>query len=258
MKGAIRSLPLFLCVIASIAMGVSCQHGDQGPGEEGFESMESPDTRWLIPKDRKSEVPWNELRDKIKQEIVAHPHHEVLFFGDSIMQGWRRHQDLLDRCKVLKGVINGGIWSDGLQHMLWRLSQGDFARIKPKVVVFLGGTNNGSQTAAQIAAGIKLMVGRLLGQFPETRVLLLGLFPMDHDADTSRRLKRSNVNRMLAQFEWPQGQVVYLDLSPLFLGGTTILQPEVSPDFLHLSRLGYELWMAALCPAVTRILKSSS
>jgi lysophospholipase L1-like esterase len=220
--------------------------------------VDGPETEWLIPKDRRSEGLWNELRDKIKQEILAHPNHEVLFLGDSIMQGWRRHQDLLERCTALKGVINGGIWSDGLQHMLWRLSQEDFAGIKPKLVVFLGGTNNGGQSATQIAAGINLMVGRLLVQFPKARVLLLGIFPMDRDADTSRRIKRRNVNQMLAQYDWPRGRVVFLDLSPLFLGGTSVLQPEVSPDFLHLSRWGYELWMAALCPAVTHILNTSS
>lgn len=230
------------------------------PAFESFDSsqdlrLETLDWAWFEPRSRESEEKWNELRGQIREEIKKNPSAPLLLIGDSITQGWRRHGDLLDVClgrlsdQERSYVINGGIWSDGLQHIRWRLRSGDLKGLHPRLIVFLGGTNNGGQTPWQIAGGIQTLVEELSQEFPDSHILLLGIFPMDQ-LPSPRRLKRQEANKLLSDITWNKKRVTYLDLTDVFLGGTTELSQEMFPDFLHLSRLGYSLWASSLCPLI--------
>ena len=62
--------------------------------------------------------------------------------------------------------------------MLWRLEHGEIDGLKSKAVVLMIGTNNvGSNSPEQIAEGIEAIVTKLRDEMPETKVLLLGVFP---------------------------------------------------------------------------------
>ena len=230
---------------------------------EAFDLYGQEDDRaWLEPRSRDHEELWNEHRTKIRREIESNPRAPLFLFGDSITQGWRRHEDLLHAClgytadQTKSYIINGGVWADGLQHMLWRLRVGDFEHLEPRVIVFLGGTNNGGQTSRQMAVGIQTVVEELIQRFPNAHVLLLGIFPIDQ-YPTPRRMKRAHANKILAGFPWDKKRVTFLDISPVFLGGTSELSKDVFPDYLHLSRLGYGIWAVAMCTELQKNLGRS-
>src|SRR5208337_5244157 len=104
---------------------------------------------------------------------------DVLFLGDSITDGWRGSgKDVWkEKFEPLKAA-NFGIGGDRTQHVLWRLQNGELEGIKPRAAVIMIGTNNlGANTAEEIADGIKAIVAEIQKKQPETKILLLGIFP---------------------------------------------------------------------------------
>ena len=104
---------------------------------------------------------------------------DVVFFGDSITDGWRgRGQDVWKERYGTLHAANFGIGGDRTQHVLWRLQNGELDGYTPKVAVVMIGTNNlGSNTDDEIADGIKAVVAEIKKQQPKTKILLLGIFP---------------------------------------------------------------------------------
>src|SRR5436309_2921240 len=73
-------------------------------------------------------------------EAVKTTPHSVLFFGDSLTEGW----DAAAWKKELapRGVLNAGINGDRTDHLLWRLEHGNLAGPPPRAVIVLIGTND--------------------------------------------------------------------------------------------------------------------
>ena len=112
---------------------------------------------------------------------------DLVFFGDSITDGWRdTGLAIWEKNFTPLKAVNFGISSDLTQHVLWRVHNGELTGLKPKVVVLMIGTNNlGSNTDDEIAKGIKAIVEEIHAQVPTTKVLLLGVFPRgDSRGDT--------------------------------------------------------------------------
>ncbi|MBL8765143.1 MAG: GDSL family lipase [Phycisphaerae bacterium] len=175
----------------------------------------------------------------------------VLFLGDSITQGWESDgKEAWEKHWAPLGAANFGISGDRTQHVLWRLANGNLAGLAapasgaaPKVVVLMIGTNNSNgedNTAEEIGAGIGAIVSSLREKLPATRVLVLGIFPRGEKPD-SQRQKITKVNAIAARLA--DGKFVhYLDIGPDFLSADGTISREVMPDFLHLSRKGYDIW----------------
>ncbi|NBX35151.1 GDSL family lipase, partial [bacterium] len=86
---------------------------------------------------------------------------QVVFLGDSITAGWNGQKDLFEKEYAQYKAANFGIGGDRVQHVLWRVENGEFEGIKPKAVVLMIGTNNSGtaeNSPEQIAAGIKNIV----------------------------------------------------------------------------------------------------
>lgn len=181
---------------------------------------------------------------------------DVLFLGDSITQAWET--DGKDAWKAnfesLKPA-NFGIGGDRTQHVLWRITEGkELEKIKPKVTVLMIGTNNsGSNSAEEIAQGVTAIVKELNRQQPQMKVLLLAVFPR-----AGKRLKDPNrvapdelntkipeVNKLIARLDDGKS-VKFLDINSKFLDKDGGLPKEVMPDYLHLSKKGYEIWAEAI------------
>src|SRR5436853_143681 len=82
----------------------------------------------------------------------------------------------------------GGVGGPRTQHVLWRLDAGEVEGISPKVAVVMIGTNNlGSNSNEEIAAADAKIVQSLHAKLPNTKVLLLGIFPRDEKPDTNNR-----------------------------------------------------------------------
>jgi lysophospholipase L1-like esterase len=183
---------------------------------------------------------------------------EVLFLGDSITHGWEGEgrQVWKKNFEPLKAA-NFGIGGDQTGHVLWRLTKGqELEGITPKVAVLMIGTNNsGRDSAKQIAAGIKLIVKTVHEKSPTTKVLLLGVFPRGPKAGTDIRKKLADVNEIVAKLDDGGKTVKYLDIGPKFLEEDGSLSKQIMPDYLHLSRRGYEIWAEAITPTLKELLK---
>ena len=180
---------------------------------------------------------------------------DLLFLGDSITAGWNGAGPIWSRYYAPRKAANFGIGGDRTQHVLWRLENGEVDGIKPRVVVLMIGTNNlGSNTEAEIAEGVRAVVAKLREKLPEAKILLLGVFPRGLNRDKSQVAtlpdpRVARINRKLAAIA--DGKSVrYQDIGVDFLDDSGQLPGAISPDYVHLSRKGYQIWADAIEPTL--------
>lgn len=196
---------------------------------------------------------WSKRQDVLNSR-VKDGKAELLFIGDSITQGWEGNgKDVWAKHFASRNAVNLGIGGDRTQHVLWRLENGNINGIKPKLAVIMIGTNNARDNKPEeTAAGVTAIVAKLREKLPETKILLLAIFPRGADKSDKLRLTNDKVNEQIAKLA--DGKMVeYLDIGPKFLAEDQTLSKEIMPDLLHLSVKGYEIWAEAIEPHVARM-----
>ena len=152
-------------------------------------------------------------------------------------------------------AVDFGIGGDRTQHVLWRIENGECDGIKPKVVVLMIGTNNlGRNSAPEIVEGITAIVKEFRSRLPESKILLLGVFPRGEKHDDPVRKAIQDINRQIAKLDdgkW----IKYLDIGGKFLDAKGDLPKDVMPDFLHPNAKGYQIWADAMDPTLQAMLK---
>jgi lysophospholipase L1-like esterase len=181
---------------------------------------------------------------------------DLLFVGDSITQGWKGSgKEVWERFYGPRKSANFGIGGDRTQHVLWRLENGEIDGISPKVVVLMIGTNNvGDNSPEQIADGIKAIVGKLRTKLPESKILLLAVFPRD-ETRSARRERLIAVNERISKLAEDK-MVTFLDIGQHFLDEDGTLSKDIMPDYLHLSSKGYRIWADAMEPTLWSLLEA--
>jgi beta-glucosidase len=191
------------------------------------------------------------INERIKQGNV-----DLIFVGDSITQGWEgAGKEVWAKYYARRNAANLGIGGDRTQHVLWRLDHGNVDGISPKLAVLMIGTNNsnGSDNAAEeIGAGIQAIVKKLREKLPQTKVLILAVFPRGEKPNPQRE-KNAKASEIAAKLADNQ-QVFYLDIGPRFLAGDGTLSKDIMPDLLHLSPQGYAIWAESIEPEVARLM----
>jgi lysophospholipase L1-like esterase len=179
---------------------------------------------------------------------------EILFVGDSITDGWRNRPLWKERYVPLKAA-DFGISGDRTEHVLWRLQNGELEGIKPKVIVLMIGTNNArNNSAPEIVEGITAIIKEFRIRLPDSKVLLLGVFPRDGQPNTPNRVKIKEINSSIAKLDDGR-HVKYLDIGEKFLEPDGTMSKEVMPDFLHPNDKGYQIWTDAMQEALASLLK---
>lgn len=181
---------------------------------------------------------------------------DLLFLGDSITQGWEGKDaaPVWDKYFGKRKAMNAGIGGDRTQHVLWRLDNGTIKGLTPKLAVLMIGTNNsGVNTSEEIAAGITAIVNKLRKELPETKVLVLGIFPRGADKNDQKRKVNEGANAIVSKLA-DDKNVFYLDIGPKFLEADGTLSREVMPDLLHLSGKGYEIWGSSIDAKVAELM----
>ena len=195
---------------------------------------------------------------------------QLLFLGDSITQGWEKNgKDVWAKTWEPLKAANFGIGGDRTEHVIWRLQNGNFDGLKPKLVVLMIGTNNtGHQgrpaaehggavyasSAEQTAEGVKLILDILGKKLPETKVLLLGIFPRGATKDDAMRKQNVATNNLISSFADGK-RIYYMDIGNTFLQPDGTLPKEIMPDLLHLNAKGYEMWAGAIEGKVKELMK---
>jgi len=192
----------------------------------------------------------------------------VLFLGDSITAGWNRVPHIWDHYFGKYQPANFGIGGDQTQHVIWRIENGELEGITPKAVVLMIGTNNsGAHTGEQIAAGVTRIVELIRTKLPQTKVLLLAIFPRDARrnpdglitdaaiADAAKRVAANDrANALLAKLDDGKN-VRFLNINATFLGKDGRIPWNIMPDQLHLTPGGYQLWADAIDKPLADLVK---
>ncbi len=217
-----------------------------------------------VPRD----VGWMKRHESFN-EVSKKGEAKLVFLGDSITQGWEKNgKAAWEKNYATRNAANFGIGGDRTEHVLWRLDNGNFDGLKPKLVVLMIGTNNTghagrpqkelnnaiySCTAEQTAEGVKAILDRLAKKVPEAKVLVLGIFPRGETPADPMRQQNEATNALIAKMADGK-QVQFLDIGKTFLQPDGTLTREIMPDLLHLSEKGYDMWVAAIEPKVKEML----
>lgn len=203
-----------------------------------------------VPRDAK----WMQRHEQINARAVP-GEVDLVFIGDSITQGWEgAGKAAWQKFYGPRKAMNAGIGGDRTQHVLWRLDNGNIEGITPKVAVVMIGTNNAKSDApADTAAGIEAIVKKLRDKLPQTKILLLAVFPRGATPDDALRKKNTAVNETVAKLDDGE-RVFFLDIGPKFLTADGTLEKVIMPDLLHLSPRGYEIWAESIEPKLVELL----
>jgi len=188
---------------------------------------------------------------------------DILFMGDSITDGWRGHGlNVWNKYYAPRHAANFGIGGDRTQHVLWRIEHGELDGIHPKAVVLMIGTNNTGRednhktprnTVPEVAEGVEVVVNDIRARLPDSKILLLAIFPRGTLADP-QRAQVALINTLIAKLDDAK-MVKFLDIGPKFLDFDGTLPRSIMPDLLHPNAKGYQIWADAMEPTLDELLK---
>ena len=187
--------------------------------------------------------------------------YDIEFIGDSITQGWEFvGKNVWNEFYGNRKVINMGVSGDRTEHVLWRLEQGQLDGIKAKVAVVMIGTNNSGKnkdgtdayTDSDILEGVIAIVNQIRTRQPDTKILLLGIFPRGRGFNPQRG-RLLEINQVLAKLDDGKN-IFYLDFGSQYVESDGSISKSIMPDALHPNEAGYKIWANAIEPKLKELL----
>ena len=184
---------------------------------------------------------------------------DLLFMGDSITDRWRQVPEVWEANFGKWHPANFGIGGDRTEGVLWRITHGELDGIRPRVMVLMIGTNNThSDSPEDIVTGIKRIIEITHEKLPETKILLLAVFPreprtVDGKLDMEPINKIKVINKELPKLA-EKDYVRFLDISDKFRVDGKV-PADIMPDQVHPSKKGYEIWAKAIMPVLSEMMK---
>ena len=201
---------------------------------------------------------WDKGRPFEKRDAIVDGdgEYDVVMVGDSITHRWEREggegRELFAELRKTYRILNLGIGGDQTQHVLWRLANGELEGYRAKMFTVMIGTNNGGRDVAGIAEGVGRIVALIRERHPESKVVLMPIFPRGARPDDRMRAANEKVNAIIAKI--PDGKdVIWLDFNKNFLKEDGTLTKEVMNDLLHPNERGYQIWLDAILPVFREI-----
>lgn len=210
----------------------------------------------ITPAHRMGEQWWKDRHERCVAQ-TKQGGHELIFIGDSITQGWEGSgKATWDKYYGSRRAANYGFSGDRTEHVLWRMENGEIVGERPKVAVMMIGTNNighGSSNADQTALGVKTIVGKLRTVMPDTKILLLGIFPRGATASDKMRMDVANATAQFSTLHDGK-HVFFLDIGRGFMSRDGEMWKTIMPDLLHPNATGYEVWAKSMEPTLKNLL----
>ena len=184
-----------------------------------------------------------------KLEEVKTGNIDFVMIGDSITHAWSRYPDAFKNMKLL----NLGFPGDRTQNVLWRIQHGALDGISPRLVTLMIGTNHAHppkkhyvpDTPEDIFTGIQAVVAEVRTRLPESKLVVLSIFPRKPGSANDRVMA---VNAMLPKLA-DQEHVFHVDINSIFLDEHGVQKTALyHRDRLHLNPTGYAAWAEALLP----------
>ncbi len=219
-------------------------------------------------------------RHEEKVKAVKAGNYDLVLIGDSITHTigdmndgkyapnqavWKRHFER-------RHAINLGMNGQRTEEILWNLLNGqlEFAK-SPKVVMLLIGTNNAddrnfahTHTPEQIFAGTKAIVELIRQRHPDTKILVLRIFPRGGDAEKGVSPPAFNSSAKCIETCRRAGEltaqladgrhVFWLDVNHVFLRPDGTINTDLIWDLLHPSPAGTEAWVQAVEPTLAKLM----
>jgi len=189
---------------------------------------------------------WVDRHNSFVSNTISNPATPIIFYGDSITEGWGGSgAPVFNEHFAPLGVANYGIGGDQVQHVLWRIINGEVEGLNPKLIVLKIGTNNlGGHTDREIADGIGKIISTIRSMLPNTKVLLLSVLPRTGEANFA---KIANINIFISKFH-DGVNVFYQNIFDNMAQSWGVVDLALFPDGLHLSTPGYQLWYDIMSP----------
>jgi lysophospholipase L1-like esterase len=200
----------------------------------------------------------NEGRRKGFLEAGKKPGIQLVFLGDSISDAWpRAGKEAWNEHYAPLNAVSFGVSGERTEDTLGHIEGGVLDGLNPKVVVIMIGTNNIGHFAEEkpewAAAGVKKIIEQVHAKLPQTKVLLLGVFPRDKKGSPKRNAVEG-INAIISKYG-DGTKVTYLDLSSKFLDAQGEIPKDIMPDGLHPNAGGYKIWAEAMKPTLDGLLK---
>jgi len=174
---------------------------------------------------------------------------EVLFLGDSITYGWGDTGRAAPGSQAWNAQIaplhaaNFGLLGDVTQNVLWQIQYGEL-NSKPKVAVLLIGTNNLGglgQSPEDTASGISAILTQIRVLSPQTKILVMGIFPRGATPDDPLRGEVRDTNALIANLG--DGHTVrFLDIGLRLMDFDGTIPRSIMTDYIHPSAEAYQIW----------------
>lgn len=192
---------------------------------------------------------WPEYRERWSKEVEK-DQGAVVFFGDSITQGWGK--DFKGNFEGAK-LANRGIGGDTTRGMLIRLEE-DVLALNPGAVVMLMGTNDIEVDVAPKAIGrnFEKIIAAMKSHNPEMPIVLCRMFPSSAEKNRPRETI-DEVNALFDAVAKGDPQITVLDTWTLFANEEGDADPTWFKDLLHLNPAGYARWAAAIQPVLATL-----
>jgi beta-glucosidase len=182
---------------------------------------------------------------------------KILLIGDSITHGWENTgKNVWPEYFGEYTTYNIGYSGDRTENVLWRFEHGEIDGINPKIAVVMIGTNNTGHRQDPpecTAKGVEMIVGQVQQKLPDTRILLLAIFPRDAAPDGELRQLNSQINDRINALN-EEKSVTYLNINDAFLDDDGNLPEDIMPDLLHPNDEGYKIWAEAMKPTVDNLI----
>lgn len=219
-------------------------------------------------------------RHEEKAKAVKAGNYDLALVGDSITHTlgemndgkyapnqavWKRHFEP-------RHAINLGMNGQRTEEILWNLQNGELGFAKsPKVLMLLIGTNNSDDrhfarvhTAEEIYAGTKAIVELVRRRHPETKILVLRIFPRGGDSEKGSSPPAFNSSAQCIETCRRAGEltarladgehVFWLDVNRVFLRPDGKINTDMLWDLLHPSPAGAEAWVQAVEPTLAKLM----
>jgi lysophospholipase L1-like esterase len=204
------------------------------------------DTIWWLPRHEEK------LVEKNAMERV-----DLVFLGDSITQAWEKEgADVWQAFYQPRNALNLGFNGDKTENVLWRLAHGEVDNIQPKLLVLLVGTNNAGHRmdkAEDTALGIKQILSVLAEKLPQTKILLLAIFPRSAKPTQKLRMLNNEVNQIIYSYA-DDKKVFFHDINHVFLDEKGRLTSNIMSDFLHPNASQYKIFADAIEPYIVELM----
>jgi len=215
-----------------------------------------------------------------KVQAVKSANYDLVLIGDSIIHTtgdmndgkyapnlavWKRHFEP-------RHALNLGMNGQRTEEILWNLQNGQLDFLKsPRVIVLLIGTNNAddrhfphTHTAEQIFAGTKAITDLIRQRHPDTRILVLRIFPRGGDGEKGVSPPAFNASAQCIETCRRAGEltagladgshIFWLDVNAVFLRPDGTINPDRMWDLLHPSPAGTEVWVQAVEPTLAKLM----